>query len=142
MFFCFGYQGTNTRVVPTDLRSFVPTAAMLSGDFTAFASAACNAGTAKNLGAPFSGNRVNPALFSKAALAITARLPTADDPCGLVQYGSPAAVDDQQYVGKVDYQLGTKHSLFGRYIATQVVQPPPFSLDSAEQNLLVTRLGG
>ncbi len=45
VFFFAGYQGTNTRVNPTDNRAFVPTAAMLAGDFTAFASAACNGGT-------------------------------------------------------------------------------------------------
>jgi hypothetical protein len=142
LFFFFGYQGTNTRQVPTDNRAFVPTAAMLSGDFTAFASAACNSGTAKNLGAPFAGNRIDPALFSKAALAITARLPTTSDPCGLVQYGLPAATDEGQYVSKVDYQLSSKHSLFGRYIATKVLTTPPFGLAEAQQNLLATRIGG
>src|SRR5262249_53344995 len=35
LFFFLGYQGTNTRVIPTDNRAFVPTAAMLAGDFTA-----------------------------------------------------------------------------------------------------------
>ncbi len=142
LFFFGGFQGTNTRQNPTDNRAFVPTAAMLAGDFTAFASAACNAGIAKNLGAPFVGNKVNPALFSKAALNITAKLPATTDPCGLVQFGQPFAYDDQQYVGKIDYTLSNKHSLFGRFIATQVVQPPPFSLEAAQQNLLVTRTGG
>ncbi|MEO8256984.1 MAG: carboxypeptidase regulatory-like domain-containing protein [Acidobacteriota bacterium] len=142
LFFFAGFQGTNTRVNPTDNRAFVPTAAMLNGDFTAFASAACNAGTAKNLGAPFVGNRVDPALFSKAALSITSRLPTTTDPCGLVQFGQPSSTDDQQYVGKVDFQISSKHSLFARYIGTQVVTPPPFGLKESEQNLLVTRTGG
>jgi hypothetical protein len=142
VFFFAGYQGTNTRVIPTDNRAFVPTAAMLSGDFTAFASAACNAGTARTLGAPFVGNRVSPSLFSKAALNITAKIPSTDDPCGLVQYGLPAATDEGQYVGKIDYQLNNKHSLFGRYIGTKVFTPPPFSLADAQQNLLVTRQGG
>jgi hypothetical protein len=142
LFFFAGFQGTNSRTNPTDNRAFVPTAAMLRGDFTAFASAACNSGTAKNLGAPFVGNRVDPALFSKAALAITAKLPAAENECGQVNFGQPAATDDQQYVGKVDYQLNNKHSLFGRYIGTQVVTPPPFGLPEAENNLLVTRTGG
>jgi hypothetical protein len=142
VFFFFGYQGRIERQVPTDNRAYVPTNAMLTGDFTAFASAACNAGTAKNLGAPFAGNRVDPALFSKAALNISAKLPKTDDPCGLVQYGLPAATDDGQYVSKVDYQLSNKHSLFGRYIATKVFTAPPYSLAEAEQNLLATRIGG
>src|SRR5207248_6889477 len=42
LFFFGGYQGTTLRQDAKNLRSFVPTAAMLAGDFTAFASAACN----------------------------------------------------------------------------------------------------
>ncbi len=142
LFFFFGYQGTNTTVNPTDNRAFVPTAAMLAGDFTAFASPACNAGVQRNLGAPFPGNRVDPALFSKAALNITSRLPTTTDPCGLVQYGLPSATDEGQYVTKIDYTMGARHSLFGRHIVTTQFSPAPFTLESAQQNVLATRVGG
>ena len=38
--------------------AFVPTAAMMAGDFTAFASPACNGGPADSLRAPFVNNRV------------------------------------------------------------------------------------
>ena len=73
LFFFAGYQGTNTRVIPTDNRAFVPTAAMLAGDFTAFASPACNGGRQINLPAAlgFTGNRIDPSQFSKAALNIS-----------------------------------------------------------------------
>jgi hypothetical protein len=142
LFFFFGYQGTNTRVNPTDNRAFVPTAAMLSGDFTAFASPACNAGVQRNLGSPFAGNRVDPALFSKAALNITARLPATTDPCGLVQYGLPSAMDEGQYVTKIDYTINSKHSLFGRHIATTQFSPPPYTLESSQNDVLTTRIGG
>jgi hypothetical protein len=147
LFFFFGYQGTNTTVNPTDNRAFVPTAAMLRGDFTAFASPACNAGRQLNLGAPFAGNRINPALFSKAALNIVAKLPTVDPAidtagCGLLQYGLPSATDEGQYVTKIDYTINAKHSLFGRHIATTQFSPPPFTLESAQQNVLATRIGG
>jgi hypothetical protein len=144
LFFFAGYQGTNTRVNPTDNRAFVPTAAMLTGDFTAYASAACNSGTAKTLGAPFVGNRIDPSKFSPAALKITSRLPLSTDPsgCGLVQFGQPASLDDGQYVGKVDYQVSNQHSFFGRYIGTTQFNAPPYSLPAAQQNLLVTRTGG
>ena len=43
LFFFAGYQGTKTRQIPADLIAFVPTPAMLAGDWTAFTSAACNA---------------------------------------------------------------------------------------------------
>src|SRR6185312_15557757 len=142
LFFFLGYQGTNIRQAPTDNRAFVPTAAMLSGDFTAFASPACNNGRQLNLGAPFVGNRVNPTLLSPAALRISAKLPTTTDPCGLVQYPLPTASDEWQQVTKVDYQISEKHRLFGRYVGTSFFRPPPYSLPDAQQNLLVTSTGG
>ena len=144
LFFFAGYQGTNTNVIPTDNRAFVPTAAMLAGDFTAYTSPACNGGRQINLPAAlgFTGNRIDPSRFSKAALNISRQLPTAEDPCGLVQYGLPSATDEGQLVSKVDYQLNATHSVFGRYILTSQFTPPPFSLDSAEENILVTRIGG
>ena len=40
---------------------------MLAGDFTAFASPACNGGRQVTLNAPFVGNRIDPARFSPAA---------------------------------------------------------------------------
>ena len=46
LFFFGAYQGTVLRQRPTSNIAFVPTAAMLAGDFTAFASPACNGGRA------------------------------------------------------------------------------------------------
>ena len=60
---------------------------MLAGDFTTFASPACNAGRQITLRAPFVNNRIDPALYSKAALNIAAKLPQAQDECGKVTYG-------------------------------------------------------
>ena len=59
-----------------------------------------------------------------------------------MQYGLPSETDEWQNVAKVDFTMSEKHSLFGRYIATSQFTPPPFSLEAAEQNLLVTRIGG
>src|SRR5262249_27601578 len=142
LFFFLGYQGTNTRVIPTDNRAFVPTAAMLTGDFTAYASPACNNGRQINLGAPFVGNKLPAASISRAALNISAKLPTTSDPCGLIQYGVPRSEDEWQQVTKVDYQVNAKHRVFGRYIGTSFFRPPPFSLSEAQQNILVTSTGG
>src|SRR5215471_7421623 len=94
MFFFVGYQGTNIRQQPTDNRANVPTAAMLAGDFTAFASPACNAGRQLTLGAPFVGNKVPVTALSPAALRIAAKLPLSTDPCGLITYGLPLASDE------------------------------------------------
>ena len=72
LFYFAGYQGTRVNVVPNSFFSFVPTAAMLRGDFSAVTSAACNAGRAIALRAPFdANNQINPALFSRAAVNIS-----------------------------------------------------------------------
>ena len=128
LFFFGGYQRTTLRQEPVNRVAFVPTAAMLAGNFTAFASAACNAGRSINLAAPFANNRIDPALYSKAALNIASKLPLPGDPCGAIVYGSRNIANDGQGVGAIDYQWSDKHSLFGRYIATTSESPDPFTL--------------
>ena len=118
LFFFGGYQGTTIRQDPSDIRSFVPTAAMLSGDFTAFASAACNSRGAITLRAPFVNNRIDPSQFSPAAVKLAAILPKTNNPCGEITYGQRNPIDDGQTVVKIDYQASAKHSLFGRYLFT------------------------
>jgi len=140
LFFFGGYQGTTTRSDPNDTISFVPTAAMLAGDWTAFTSPACNAGRPIALQPPFNANNtINPALYSKAALAISAKFPRAQDECGKVTYGLVNKPNELQAVGKVDYQLSANHSVFGRYVATTLSVPDPYSLSG---NLLTTTSNG
>jgi hypothetical protein len=140
IFFFGAYQGTWTRQRPADVFSFIPTAQMLAGDFTTFASAACNATGNIALRAPFVNNRVDPALFSPAAVRIVNRLGmTTTDPCGRVNYSTTRPQDDHQYIGKVDAQLTQNHSVFGRYMVTTALLTPPFV---ETQNILSTNLGG
>jgi carboxypeptidase family protein len=135
MFFFGAYQGTRTRVMPADQIANVPTAAMLAGDFTAFASPACNAGRQINLGAGFVNNRIDPSRFSPAALNLAKRLPTTTDSCGQTTFALPDDRDEGQYVGRIDYQLNSSHSLFGRYMATRDRKPSDFA---ATGNILTT----
>ncbi len=127
LFFFAGYQGTVTRVTPADQIAYVPSAAMLAGDFTAFASPACNAGRQINLGAGFANNRIDPTRFSPAALNLAKKLPTTTAPCGETLFSLPDDRDEGQYVGRVDYQLTANHSLFGRYMATRDKKPSAFA---------------
>ena len=118
LFFFGAYQGTRTRQMPPSFIAFVPTAAMMAGDFTAYASPACNAGRQIALRAPFQNNRIDPSLFSRPAVMVAQHLPTATDPCGQINYSVPLDNNDKQYVTRVDYQLGANHTVFGRYIDT------------------------
>ena len=126
LFFFAGYERQRARQVTPDNLAFVPTAAMLAGDFTAPASAACRTAGQLTLRAPFVNNRINPALFSPAAVKIATSgwLPTTTDPCGAVRYSVPINSDQVQYVVRVDYQLSANHSIFGRYIDTSEVSLP------------------
>ena len=138
LFFFGGYQGTTVRKDPADNRGYVPTAAMLAGDFTSITAPACNAGRQITLRAPFVNNRIDPALFSKAALNISARLPQTSNPCGLIIYGARFKSDEGQYVGRVDYQHSDKNSIFGRLVINRYLQPAPFDLDPTANVLNTT----
>jgi hypothetical protein len=128
LFFFAGIQETNTRQSPTSLRTFMPTSQMLAGDFTAIASAACNAGRPIALRAPFVNNQISPALLSVPAVNITKRLDTPVDQCGTVNYGEAVKADESFGVAKVDYQFTPTHSMFWRYLGTEYDQSPPYSL--------------
>jgi hypothetical protein len=67
LFFFGGIQATIQRSTANGLRTFLPTPQMIAGDFTTYASAACQRGGAVNLRAPFVGNKLDPALISKPA---------------------------------------------------------------------------
>jgi hypothetical protein len=99
---------------------------MLAGDFTAFASPACNNGRQIPLGGGFVSNRIDPRLFSPAALNLARRLPTTTDPCGQITFSTTDDSNEGQAVGRVDYQLSAKHSVFGRYMATFIKKTPPY----------------
>src|SRR5262245_36444738 len=140
LFFFGGFQGTTVRQDPADLQGFVPTAAMLAGDFSGITAPQCRPNRQQlTLRAPYVNNRIDPARFSKAALNLTSKLPKAIDDCGLVRYGKRIVTDEQQYVARVDYQLSDSHSLFGRYLATKFKQPGPFDLSG---NYLTSDTGG
>ena len=128
LFFFGGYQGTNQHQIPASNIAFVPTDAMLRGDFTTFASAACQGGTAIQLRTPYVNNQINPSQFSPAALKLVSYLPKADDQqCGQVTYGQPADRKQGQGVGRVDYQMNSQHAFFGRYMATFDTSPAPYA---------------
>jgi hypothetical protein len=140
LFFFGGYQATRTIERPAGNISFVPTAAMLAGDFTGLASPACNGGRQITLRAPFVNNRVDPALLSPAAVKIvqSGYLPSSNDPCGQVTWTQPLDRNDWQVVTRADYQWSTNHSVFGRYMQLFEFRPPTLS---ATHNALTVTSG-
>src|SRR5213593_1706874 len=70
LFFFGGLQTTFLRSDPKGLTTFMPTPQMLDGDWTAYASAACQSRGNVTLGVPFAGNRIDPGLYAKPALEL------------------------------------------------------------------------
>ncbi len=127
LFFFGGYQVTLERSVPSALIAYVPTAQMLSGDWTTFASAQCQGAGAITLRAPFVNNRISPAQYSPAAMVLAAKyLPQTTDPCGKTSFGRKRNLDEHLIVGRMDWQQSEKHSLFGRYEVGYLDQPSDY----------------
>ena len=95
LFFFAGYQGTKQRSDPPTAIAYIPTTAMLSGDFTTIASPACNGGRPITLAASqgFTNNQISPAAFDPVALRLVSLLPTTADPCGKVTFGRQRACE-------------------------------------------------
>jgi hypothetical protein len=136
LFFFGGYQGTRQRSDPTNNNAYVPTAAALNGDFSVLEAAKSAGGclasarTLKNPyanNAPFPNNQVPVSLFDPAALKLVNNyIPTSKDPCGLIQYAIPANNPDDQWIGRVDYVISDKQSLYVRYFIYDFLQAAVF----------------
>ena len=138
LFFFGGYQGRNERSNPATTIRYVPTAAMLQGDFTAFASPACNGGRQVALRAPFVDNKIDTLQLNSVALNMSKLLPVATDPCGLVQFGIPNNNTEQQGLGKVDLNLTQKQTMLARYMYAKYDNPATFDGKNA---LTLSRTG-
>jgi hypothetical protein len=138
LFYFGSYQGTIEKTAPTEITVFVPTQAMLNGDFTTFASAACQSRGAVTLRAPFVNNRIDPSQFSPAAMKILQYVPVSTDPCGRYQYGVPNDSTDNQAMARVDYTLNANQSLMGRYLYARYANPVTWD---GKNVLQITRTG-
>jgi hypothetical protein len=134
LFFFFGYQGTKTRQDPTTSQAFVPTPAMLQGDFSACPTAE---GSVANL---FTGGRISPTLFDPASIKLAQALPPTTGPCGNTNYGLVTRVNEGQYAGRVDWTINEKDSAFVRYTTTSFYRPPSYTF--TPDNLLSTGQAG
>jgi hypothetical protein len=155
LFFFGGYQGTTIRQA-LPVSTIVPTPAVMAGDWSTFASAGCNGGVPKTLrggtvnnltnnAAVFSNNQISPAFYTPQALYIAKAYLSnlaglQPSQCGSVTYQVPTHENDNQFVGKVDYQLSGKHSIFFRTLESHVYYPP--ALAGCQFNLATEQLSG
>jgi len=138
LFFLGGYQQTIIRSNPASTISYVPTAAMLAGNFYPAFAANCFLKTGP--AGPLAGltSSTPASTLSTVAQAYDQFLPTSTDPCGKITYAIPAPQGDKQALGRVDYTLSSRQLLFARYFFAQNSQPAP----SLNNNALRTAVGG
>ena len=121
LFFFGGYQRSDIRQDPAASTAYVPTAAALTGDFSTLDGAGCQAkGVARAIIDPTTGNplpnfKIPVSSFDPAAVALAKYLPQTSNPCGKASFGIPVQSAEGQYVGRVDWMINSKHSLYGRY---------------------------
>jgi hypothetical protein len=146
LFFFGGYEGTALRAVPSNNYTQVPTTAMMNGDFSVVTSTACQS-KAITLAAPFTTiggvpNQLPAGSFSPQALAAMKFIPIAGSSsapdvtaiatknvhtaaCGYVAVRLPGNQDQKNVIGRVDYRLSDKNSIFARYFLGINSQPIP-----------------
>jgi len=116
-FFFASYQGTNQEQRPVSRSTLVPNAAMRTGDFSSLSRQLRNPFSAT--GQPFAGNQIPSSLFNRAATEILRSWlplpnPQAGDNPLTLRFSVPQALDDHQYLGRVDHSFSNAHRLYGR----------------------------
>jgi len=123
LFFFGGYQGTRQRSDPGQNPAYVPTPAVLNGDFSVVDGAKLAGGclskqvllkdSNKNI---YPNNQIPVSAFDQAGFKLASSyLPSTTDPCGSTLFGYLADNPDDEWIGRVDYIFNDKHSLYGRY---------------------------
>jgi hypothetical protein len=115
LFFFGTYQGTQLRNVSTGNSAFVLTAAQRNGNFSSVQRQLVDP---KNNNAPIPGNIIPPSRIDPATLKLLPLIPIATSADGRITYDRPQVNSENQFMGRVDYNL-TKHRLYGRYFYTK-----------------------
>ncbi|MBV9743747.1 MAG: carboxypeptidase regulatory-like domain-containing protein, partial [Acidobacteriia bacterium] len=119
LFFFGGFQGTTERTAPATNQAFVPTAAVLQGNFQTILSPPCQKSQITLNAASGAVNNIIPqSNLNPIALKFLSLLPVSADPCGRILYGIPQIDNEYQGVGRIDWQHSQGNSIFFRYFLT------------------------
>ncbi|MDR3414275.1 MAG: carboxypeptidase-like regulatory domain-containing protein [Formivibrio sp.] len=135
-----GYQRWVNAQTQSNTTSYVPTAANLTGDFSAtdtgqLLDPLTGIALVGNKYAGTPGVTWNP---SPAALKLVKYLPATTDPGGKVTYAIPSQVRENQFVTRVDANLSANNSLYARYFLDGYQFPAFYS----PTNILITTSAG
>jgi hypothetical protein len=132
--FIFGnYQGTRNATASTELNSYLPTPAMLNGDFSALstngAESMCTSGSSSICPFGVVNGKPNQLLpgysYNPTAVTVaTTALPTGQQPNGLTYYTSaPFIAQYDEGTGRLDYDISQSQQLFLRTFIRKFIQP-------------------
>src|SRR5262245_39869130 len=110
-FFFGSWQGTQLRATPATATAVVPTAAQRRGDFSRTATQLLDPRTRQ----PIPGNIIPSSQLDPIAQKILELIPVATADDGLIRYVRRDKTTDNQFLGRVDHRVGTKHNFSGRY---------------------------
>jgi hypothetical protein len=67
-------------------------------------------------GTPYPNNQIPVSTFDPAGLKLASTyIPVSSNACGLTYFGYLANNPDNQWIGRIDYNVNSKHALYGRY---------------------------
>lgn len=126
-FFFGSYQGLRIREVALVNSAIPATSAEKSGNFSADKAAPLDPLT----GQPFPGGIIPQNRFDPAAVKVLARLPMANTPDGRYQQLASQPTNDNQYMIKIDQQIGSKNTLSVKFWSDRggILQPWEFGSD-------------
>ena len=110
LFFFGTYQGTQIRNISEGNSAVVLTQAQKNGDFSAVARRLIDPVSK----APFPNNQIPLSRFDPVVTKLLPLIPAATSADGLINFAQPAAEHENQFMGRVDYNLGNQR-LYGRY---------------------------
>ena len=127
LFYFGSYQGTRTNTSSNGQIEFVPTAAERQGDFSDLLPATQLVDP--QTGNPFPNNQIPADRLSPVANYLLAHVPLPNGPGRQLTYnGAPLVQDTDEYLVKIDYNLGSKHHISGHYFqndySVPIVVPP------------------
>lgn len=147
LFFFTNFQWTRNFNASNTSTAFVPTQAMINGDFSAMPAQDLQGPLASSVFHTVNGipNQVNPALFSHAALAILQLMPKGQVPStGFVTYpGEPSSSNYLENTSRIDANLSQTQRVFARSYLQNYTQPsatPKDNLLTGQQGKWLTYL--
>jgi hypothetical protein len=121
LFYFGSYQGTRTNTATNGQVQFVPTMAERGGDFSDLLPSTQLVDP--STGAPFKGNQIPLERLNPVANYLLQHIPLPNGPGRQLTFnGSPLVQHTDEYLGKLDYNIG-KHHVSGRYFQINFTVP-------------------